>query len=182
VNWRVAGAVDTGEAETTGTVVGVPRLNQAGKTIRRVLEWLLNREVPDAEIGSILGLSKATYSRRKDADDFPSYAELATLGEALGISPRVLQIAFGWRGQDELVLLDIDELGQYHEQAGQSLWSTSETLRRYIDERGQLPPAIEHGTHPLAAALREFADALKNRNLASDSPIGAPNAGSVPEN
>ena len=64
----------------------MPRLNQAGKDIRRVLEWLLNRDVPDTEIGSILGLSKATYSRRKEADDFPSYSELIALGENLGVS------------------------------------------------------------------------------------------------
>jgi len=150
----------------------MPRLNQAGKDIRRVLEWLLNRDVPDTEIGSILGLSKATYSRRKDADDFPSYVELTTLGEALGISPRMLQIAFGWRGDDELVLLDIDELRQYHEQAGPALWSTSETLRQYIEEHGELPPAVEHGTDPFSATVRDFANALRNRF--TQSPVGVP--------
>jgi hypothetical protein len=75
----------------------VPRLNRTGKGISRVLEWLLNRDVPDGEIGSALNLAKATYSRRKDAHDYPNYAELTALGKYFGISPRVLQIAFGWR-------------------------------------------------------------------------------------
>lgn len=113
----------------------MPRLNQAGKDIRRVLEWLLNRDVPDTEIGSILGLSKATYSRRKDAQDFPSFSELAALGEALAISPRVLQIAFGWRGMDELILLTVDEGRQYLDQVGAAVFGTEEVIeevRRYI--------------------------------------------------
>lgn len=113
----------------------MPRLNQAGKDIRRVLEWLLNRDVPDTEIGSILGLSKATYSRRKDAEDFPNFAELTALGEALAISPRVLQIAFGWRGMDELILLTVDEGRQYLDQVGAAVFGTEdviEEVRRYI--------------------------------------------------
>ena len=96
----------------------MPRLNGAGKGIGRVLEWLLNRDVPDGEIGSALNLPKATYSRRKDADDFPNYAELTALGERFGISARVLQIAFGWRGEDELILLNVEEVRHYIEQAG----------------------------------------------------------------
>jgi hypothetical protein len=113
----------------------MPRLNQAGKDIRRVLEWLLNRDVPDTEIGSILGLSKATYSRRKDAEDFPNFAELTALGEALAISPRVLQIAFGWRGMDELILLTVEEGRQYLDQVGAAVFGTEELIeevRRYI--------------------------------------------------
>jgi len=114
----------------------MPRLNQAGKDIRRVLEWLLNRDVPDTEIGSILGLSKATYSRRKDAEDFPNFAELTALGEALAISPRVLQIAFGWRGMDELILLTVEEGRQYLDQVGAAVFGTEELIeevRRYIE-------------------------------------------------
>ena len=148
----------------------MPRLNHAGKDIRRVLEWLLNRDVPDTEIGSILGLSKATYSRRKDADDFPDFAELATMGDALGVSSKVLQIAFDWRGHDELVLLNIEEMRQYHEQAGASLWSTSEALRAYVEEHGELPASIEHGDNPMAAAIRDFAAALDKRRTRINAP------------
>ena len=130
----------------------MPRLNQAGKDIRRVLEWLLNRDVPDTEIGSILGLSKATYSRRKDADDFPDFADLAVLGEALGVSPRVLQIAFGWRGMDELVLLTNKEGRQYLDQVGAAVFGAEEVLeevRRYLLGGGQTDS-------PMASAIRKL--------------------------
>ena len=120
-------------------------LNQAGKDIRRVLEWLLDRDVPDSEIGSILGLSKATYSRRKDAEDFPNFAELTALGEGLAISPRVLQIAFGWRGVDEPILLNVDEARQYLEQVGAAVFGVEE-VRRYMEnpERSDSPAKAIH--------------------------------------
>ncbi|KZS85637.1 hypothetical protein B4U45_16060 [Mycobacterium persicum] len=126
-------------------VGGMPRLNRAGKDLGRVLEWLLNRDVPDSEIGSALKLPKATYSRRKEADDFPDFAELIAVGEYFDLSPRVLQIAFGWRGEDELILLDIDEMRQYMEQAGVALFG-NERIRRYIEQR-------EGADYPLAAAI-----------------------------
>jgi transcriptional regulator with XRE-family HTH domain len=143
----------------------MPRLNQAGKDIRRVLEWLLNRDVPDSEIGSILGLSKATYSRRKDADDFPNYAELTALGEALDISPRVLQIAFGWRGADELILLTVDEAHQYMDQVGAEVFGV-EGVRNYMEERWQ-------GDSPLATAIRKLVSAVDPKASADVSDSGA---------
>ena len=130
----------------------MPRLNRAGKGIGRVLEWLLNRDVPDGEIGSALNLPKATYSRRKDADDFPNYAELTALGERFGISARVLQIAFGWRGEDELILLDVAEMRHYMEQAGAAVFGI-DGVRRYIEECGQ-------GDSPLTTAIRKLMAAV----------------------
>jgi hypothetical protein len=123
----------------------MPRLNRAGKDVGRVLEWLLNRDVPDGEIGSALNLAKATYSRRKDAADFPDFAELTLLGEYFGLSPRVLQIAFGWRGEDELILLDVEEIGQYVDQAGLAVFGVA-GVRDYVKERvkadGRMATAI----------------------------------------
>ncbi|WP_232007396.1 hypothetical protein [Mycobacterium intermedium] len=112
----------------------MPRRNRAGKDLVRVLEWMLNRDVPDSEIGSALKLAKATYSRRKDADDFPNYSELSALADSLGLSARVLQIAFGWRGEDELILLDLTEMRQYMEQAGSAMLG-NEGVRRYIESQ-----------------------------------------------
>lgn len=123
----------------------MPLRTRAGKDLPRVLEWLLNRDVPDSEISSALKLAKATYSRRKDAEDFPSYTELTALGESLGVSARVLQIAFGWRGEDELILLDLEEMRQYMEQAGSAVLG-NEGVRRYIESRGELDS-------PLAEAI-----------------------------
>ncbi len=137
----------------TGTTIGrVPRRNRAGKDIGRVLEWLLNRDIPDSEMGSALKLPKATYSRRKDADDFPNYAELTALAEYFGLSARVLQIAFGWRGEDELILLDVDEMRQYIEQAGAAVLGI-EAVRHFIEERGRVDGR-------LATAMRTLTEAV----------------------
>jgi hypothetical protein len=94
------------------------RTNQHGKDIRRVLRWLTNRNIQDAEMAAAHGMPAATYSRNKDGQNFPSFEQLAMFGAHFGCSARVLQIAFGWRGEDELVLLDEDEMGQYIEQGG----------------------------------------------------------------
>ncbi len=127
----------------------MPRLTRAGKDLGRVLEWLLNRDVPDGEIASALKLAKATYSRRKDAEDFPSYAELIALGEHFGLSARVLQIAFGWRGEDELILLEMDEMRQYMEQAGFALFA-NERVRNYMVAR-------QDGDYPVANKILKMA-------------------------
>lgn len=122
----------------------------------------MNRDVPDSEVGSILGLSKATYSRRKAAEDFPNFAELTTLGEALGISPRVLQIAFGWRGADELVLLTVDEARQYLDQVGAAVFGVEEVRRYY----GAVMDGDEHDT-ALGKAIDNFVTAVE--------PVPTPN-------
>jgi len=99
-----------------------------------------------------LGLSKATYSRRKDAGDFPNFAELTTLGEALDVSPRVLQIAFGWRGADELILLNVDEARQYLDQVGAAVFGVDE-VRRYMDGREQSDSPMAKAIHKLVTAV-----------------------------
>ena len=92
--------------------------NMDGKPIRRVLEWLLNRDLTDAHMAAALGVHPSNYSRHKDDDGYPSFEELATLGEHFHVSPRMLQIAFGLLDTDALVLLDEDEMKQYLEQGG----------------------------------------------------------------
>ena len=52
------------------------RTNQHGKGIRRVLGWLVNRDLTDAQMASALGIRPSNYARRKDQDDFPSFEEL----------------------------------------------------------------------------------------------------------
>ena len=90
------------------------RTNLDGKPIKRVR--LLNRNLKDADLASALGMPASNYSRHKHDDDYPNFAELEQLGAAFGLSARPLQIGFGWRGLDELVLLDGDEMRQWIEQ------------------------------------------------------------------
>lgn len=94
------------------------RTNADGKDVRRVLEWLLNRSLTEVELADAVGLKPATYNRNKDNDDFPTFEDLKRFGEAFGLRPRPLQIAFGHRGLDELEFLDDVELRQYLEQGG----------------------------------------------------------------
>lgn len=90
-----------------------------GKSIKLVLRWLLNREdLQDADIAASLGSPPSSYSRHKDDEDFPSFEELDRIARHFGISPTMLQIAFGVRDTYELVLLDDDEMRQYLEQGG----------------------------------------------------------------
>lgn len=87
------------------------KTNRDGRDIKRVLEWLLRRRVVDAEIAKALGpMATATYSRRKEHDDFPTFEELEQIGDSFGLSAKVLQISFGYRGEDELILLNDEEL------------------------------------------------------------------------
>jgi hypothetical protein len=99
-------------------VRAMARTNMDGKPIRRVLEWLLNRALTDADMAAALDVHPSNYSRHKDDDGYPSFEELATLGEHFHVSPRMLQIAFGLLDSDALILLDEDEMKQYLEQGG----------------------------------------------------------------
>jgi hypothetical protein len=94
------------------------RKNREGRDLKRVLEWLLNRDVPDVEMAAAVNVSSSTFGRRKTEDDYPTFEELGLIGAHFDISARMLQIAFGHRGEDELVLLTPAEIAQYVKQGG----------------------------------------------------------------
>lgn len=95
------------------------RTNMDGKSIKLVLRWLLNREdLQDADIAAAVGYTASSYSRHKDDEDFPSFEELDKIGKHFNLSPTVLQIAFGLRDPDEVILLSDEEVRQYFEQGG----------------------------------------------------------------
>ena len=73
----------------------MPRTNLDGKPIRRVLEWLLNRDLTDAELATALEMPTTNFHRRKDAEDFPTFHELDRFGAIFNLSARVLQIPSG---------------------------------------------------------------------------------------
>ena len=96
----------------------MPRTNQHGKSIRRVLQWLTNRDLTDADMAAALDIPAANYGRRRVHDDFPTFEELTSLGEHFGVSPYVLPIAFGFLPRVALLLLDERGRDQYAEQGG----------------------------------------------------------------
>lgn len=131
----------------------MPRTNQDGKDLKLVLEWLCRRHIPDTELAAALDIPPTNYSRRKDADNFPTYEELEAFAAHFGLSKRALQIAFGLRDRDELILLDEDELRQYVEQGG-----------------GETPPHPPLGTTPLMQ--HAVGTMTRRRTRRFDAPAG----------
>jgi hypothetical protein len=80
----------------------VPRASRSGRGLKRILEWIVDRDVLDSEIGAALNKPAATYSRRKERDDFPTFGELDLIGKHFGIPPRQLQVEFRYIDPEEL--------------------------------------------------------------------------------
>lgn len=95
----------------------MPRTNQDGKDIRLTIGWLLGRPLSDAEMAEALDIPAATYSRRKDQDEFPSFEELQLLADKFQLHALALQVAFGYL-DTHVVLLDEVGMRQYMEQGG----------------------------------------------------------------
>lgn len=133
----------------------MPRKNQDGKEIKLVLEWLCRRHFSDSELATALDIPPTNYGRRKDADDFPSYEELARFASYFGLSKRVLQIAFGLRDTEEIVLLSEDELRQYVEQGG-----------------GEVPPVFPTRTPSRTTVEVEAIPHSRRRQRRVDAPPG----------
>jgi len=121
----------------------MPRHSRQGRTLKAILVWELNHDVTDTEIAMALGIkSAATFSRRKDADDFPTFEELEQIGDHFGIPPRDLQVEFGF--------LDHDELRDPPHPLG-ALTNTKEaraTTRKRAQKVHELP--IRHDAPPLS--------------------------------
>lgn len=93
-------------------------VNFDNKPIRRVLSWLTNRDLTDADLAFALDLPTTTFSRRKDEDNFPSFEEINILANHFGLDDKALQISFGHLDIDALILLDEKGMWQYLEQGG----------------------------------------------------------------
>lgn len=76
--------------------------SKAYRKLKRALDLALDRDITDLEIAAALNKPAATFSRRKDAPDFPSFEELEHIGKHLGVTPRWLQVELGYLDVDEL--------------------------------------------------------------------------------
>jgi transcriptional regulator with XRE-family HTH domain len=122
-----------------------------GKEVRRVLSWLLNRDLTDADLADALGVSPPTYSRHKDDDDYPSHEELDRLGCHFGLSPLALQVAFGTIGINGLMMLNDDEMRLYLEQGGGNHPSWPLEVVRHplaTTTRKEVPKARRYASRP----------------------------------
>lgn len=121
------------------------KIGRSGRRLKRVLEWLLDRDVIDAEIAAALKKPPATYSRRKDAADFPTFEELDLIGPEFGINPRWLQVEFGYLNVEEL-----NELGQLRVQPHPTM-----TLTPVRGSRARIPRISDLPVREDAPALDE---------------------------
>lgn len=113
----------------------MPRTSRDGKPIRRVLGWLLNRDLTDGDLAQALEVDKTYFSRHKEDDDFPSFEDIHKLAVCFGLCERALQISFGYRSIDELILLDREGMRQYMEAGGGNYPNPDrDVVRKYVDE------------------------------------------------
>lgn len=96
----------------------MPRTNQDGRDLHLVVSWLCRRVLTKKEMAAALGVPPQTYGPQSQRDSFPTYEQLQRTADHFGLSARVLQIAFGRRGMEEVAQLDDDEVRQYCEQGG----------------------------------------------------------------
>lgn len=113
----------------------MPRTSRDGKPIRRVLGWLLNRDLTDSDVAAALEVDKTYFSRHKDDDDFPSFEDINKLAAAFGLCERAIQISFGYRSLDELILLNREGMRQYMEAGGGNYPNPDrDDVRHYVEE------------------------------------------------
>jgi len=115
----VAYDVAMSKSNLAGKDESVPRINAVGRNVKAVIQWLLGRDVTESEMADALGVPSNTYIRHREAPDYPNFEQLNVLGEHFGLSPQMLQIAFGHLGPDHLVLLSDQEMAQYELQGGE---------------------------------------------------------------
>jgi hypothetical protein len=132
------------------------RKNRDGKPIKLVLSWLAGRELADSDLAIALGVDKTYYSRHKDDPEYPSFEDLETLATAFGFDARALQISFGYREVDELILLDYRGMHEYMEMGGGNYPNPDrDDVNDYVTSvmyqlrkaRASLPPGKEVNDH-----------------------------------
>jgi hypothetical protein len=64
----------------------MPRTDQNGRSLESLLAYVLDGVSP-ADIAAALGVSHATYYRRKDKDDYPNADELISIARYFGLNP-----------------------------------------------------------------------------------------------
>lgn len=87
--------------------------SKGGRPIKLILSWLVNRELTDSEMADALGVQKSYYSRHKDDDDFPNFHDIEKLAAHFEVDPIPLQISFGHRDVEEVILLGHEGMRQY---------------------------------------------------------------------
>src|ERR1700760_874779 len=80
----------------------MPRTDENGRSLESLLTYLLDG-VSASDIGAALGVSHATYYRRKREDSYPNAEELRIIADHFDLNPVDLMVRFG--------LVTVDEAG-----------------------------------------------------------------------
>jgi transcriptional regulator with XRE-family HTH domain len=72
----------------------MPRTDENGRSLESLLTYLLDG-VSASDISAALGVSHATYYRRKREDSYPNAEELRLIAEHFNLNPVKLMVRFG---------------------------------------------------------------------------------------
>ena len=78
----------------------MPRTDENGRSLESLLTYLLDG-VNASDIGAALGVSHATYYRRKREDSYPNAEELRIIAEHFDLNPVDLMVRFGLVSADD---------------------------------------------------------------------------------
>jgi hypothetical protein len=78
----------------------MPRTDQNGRSLESLLGYVLDGVSP-ADIAVALGVSHATYYRRKDKDDYPTADEVLSIARYFGLNPVSWLETFGYIDRGE---------------------------------------------------------------------------------
>ena len=78
----------------------MPRTDENGRSLESLLTYLLDG-VNASDIGAALGVSHATYYRRKREDSYPNAEELRIIADHFDLNPVDLMVRFGLVSTDD---------------------------------------------------------------------------------
>jgi transcriptional regulator with XRE-family HTH domain len=107
-------------------VRGVPRTDENGRSLESVLTYMLDG-VNAQDIAAALGVSHATYYRRKREDSYPDAEELRVIARHFDLNPVDLMVRFA--------LVTADEAGS----GGGSPLATATKTKRQAKRRNVVP-------------------------------------------
>lgn len=128
--------------------VDMPHTDENRRGLQAVLGYMLDRAVPAREIYEALKISRNTYTKRSQEDDFPNAEECRLIAEHFDLNPLGLLVSFGLISDQ-----DVERFrGGDHFDVGrraQVMTTIPRTGDRRPDENiGRAPRLRDLGAHP----------------------------------
>ncbi|MCX8558641.1 XRE family transcriptional regulator [Mycobacterium sp. SMC-16] len=81
----------------------MPRIDQNGRQLKALLDYIFDGDVEAREIYGALGTSSSTYYRRIKEADYPNAEELRLVADHFRLSYPDLQVRFGLMSHDDVI-------------------------------------------------------------------------------